>query len=581
MKPFLIFLLCLLSASVFGAGLTISTTNGYGTNLTVSGDFPDTNGIFYGNGLGLSNVVASPPVIPYFNPATRITNNPIVPYDIYDQLDVRDPTVSPNFHGKYWCYYDYFNWNSSQVVWSPNWVIMINEADSIDFTNWTTNGVVLEGLTNTPAAWNSGNLASPGVYCESNSVWNGGQDTWYLYGVACDQTTGDPGPAGGVFLATSTNGYNFTFYSNNWVFKSSQPWAMGRQDAPSVFKVGSTYAMLYSAPNGMPYAQGLATAPSPYGPWTEAAFNPIILNPGNINIDGTEKAAVVQLTNGSPAFFFVFADSLNLTLGPQNGLLPVFYTPDILAGPVTTVYTLLLNNWPGPYDSGGIAGPGACVMTNGDVGLLYDSNLSGEGDSVHDRQIFIAALTPTNVVAFNNLTLAGTTTFGLSGQNFISGGDGSAQLANGNLVLNANGDLVIDLSGTSVGGDKLAVNKTNSAASGDQYVATFYAPNGNAGTYVGNADACDQEFGIFVRGSVASLAMACETGITIDNGNNLATTGSGNITAAGQFIGSGAGLTSLSTLFNATIGSPINPATPVTYLIIQNGATQYYVPLYQ
>jgi beta-xylosidase len=61
--------------------------------------------------------------------------------------------------------------------------------------------------------------------------------------------------------------------------RPSQPWE-GRQwnEAPFVWRVNDTYVMTYSGRGFFDplYAVGYATAPSPQGPWTKAANNPIL-----------------------------------------------------------------------------------------------------------------------------------------------------------------------------------------------------------------------------------------------------------------------------------------------------------------
>ncbi len=102
--------------------------------------------------------------------------------------------------------------------------------------------------------------------------------------------------------------------------KPSQPWE-GTQwnEAPFVFKRGKTYVMTYSA-NGYIdtyYNVGYATAPSPLGPWTKAAENPILRNTKDVS--GPGHNAIIESPDGKELFVAYHTHQL-LTGGPKRHL---------------------------------------------------------------------------------------------------------------------------------------------------------------------------------------------------------------------------------------------------------------------
>ncbi|MGB7158428.1 MAG: family 43 glycosylhydrolase [Tepidisphaeraceae bacterium] len=85
--------------------------------------------------------------------------------------------------------------------------------------------------------------------------------------------------------------------------KPSQPWE-GTQwnEAPFVFKRGSTYFMMYSANCYVDafYTVGYATAPSPLGPWTKAPENPILRH--NPDVSGPGHNAIIDSPDGKELY---------------------------------------------------------------------------------------------------------------------------------------------------------------------------------------------------------------------------------------------------------------------------------------
>ena len=102
--------------------------------------------------------------------------------------------------------------------------------------------------------------------------------------------------------------------------KPSQPWE-GTQwnEAPYVFKRGGTYVMTYSANCYVDtfYSIGYATAPSPLGPWTKAAENPILRHTKHVT--GPGHNALVESPDGNELLFVYHTQQL-LAGGPKRHL---------------------------------------------------------------------------------------------------------------------------------------------------------------------------------------------------------------------------------------------------------------------
>ena len=107
---------------------------------------------------------------------------------------------------------------------------------------------------------------------------------------------------------------------DTFCIKPSQPWE-GTQwnEAPTVFKRGKTYFMMYSANCYVDshYTVGYATAPSPLGPWTKAAENPILRN--NPEVSGPGHNAIIDSPDGKELFALYHTHQL-LTGGAKRQL---------------------------------------------------------------------------------------------------------------------------------------------------------------------------------------------------------------------------------------------------------------------
>lgn len=90
------------------------------------------------------------------------------------------------------------------------------------------------------------------------------------------------------------------------IAQASQPWELVRSDVnrcnegPFVVKCGGTYYMTYSANDtGYEYyGVGVATAPSPLGPWTKCADNPLMTTDVGAGISSPGHNSVVESPGG-------------------------------------------------------------------------------------------------------------------------------------------------------------------------------------------------------------------------------------------------------------------------------------------
>ena len=101
---------------------------------------------------------------------------------------------------------------------------------------------------------------------------------------------------------------------------ASEPWelVLGRvTEAPTVLRIGDTYYMTYSANDfrSQDYAIGLATAPSPLGPWTKYPGNPVLRRPGGLY--GTGHSSIFRDKEGRLRLVF-HAHASSSAVGPRK-----------------------------------------------------------------------------------------------------------------------------------------------------------------------------------------------------------------------------------------------------------------------
>ena len=172
----------------------------------------------------------------------------------------------------------------------------IGYATSTDGINWTKhpNNPVLD--LGSSGAWDYHGVGEPTVIKDGNlyKMWYAGYDGWWWR----------------IGYATSTDGINWTKYSNNPVLSEGAvgSWEEGHVGTPSVIKDGSTYHMLYGSKDSSDISRiGYATS-SDGIQWTKSSNNPQ-LNPGLGN---------QQWDNGDVAHPTFFKDN-------NEGVFKVFY----------------------------------------------------------------------------------------------------------------------------------------------------------------------------------------------------------------------------------------------------------------
>jgi len=172
----------------------------------------------------------------------------------------------------------------------------IGYATSTDGINWTKhpNNPVLD--LGSSGAWDYHGVGEPTVIKDGTlyKMWYAGYDGWWWR----------------IGYATSTDGINWTKYSNNPVLSEGAvgSWEEGHVGTPSVIKDGSTYHMLYGSKDSSDISRiGYATS-SDGIQWTKSPNNPE-LNPGLGN---------QQWDNGDVAHPTFFKDN-------NEGVFKVFY----------------------------------------------------------------------------------------------------------------------------------------------------------------------------------------------------------------------------------------------------------------
>lgn|SRR5574337_1113173 len=151
---------------------------------------------------------------------------------------------------RFWCYYNPYPPESSEVVW------LVRSNDGIIWTD--------AGVTNPvfPAPPGIKSAAHPKIFLDGT--------TWYLYADGKDLADGDYK----IFYATASNP------EGPWAFggvvvSPTATWERYTVGSARVMKDGNIWKMWYDNADPSGSFVGYATAPSPAGPWTKYSGNPI------------------------------------------------------------------------------------------------------------------------------------------------------------------------------------------------------------------------------------------------------------------------------------------------------------------
>ena len=159
-------------------------------------------------------------------------------------------------------YVNYCAWNGPK---GP--VGSIGQASGSSLTSLTRRGQILKP---TPGAWDSGYVSGPRTYYESG--------TYYLYYFGSPTAAFEAAPSSlGVATSSSPAG-PFKKYSGNPILKAGPAgtWDGKQLFRPLLLKNGSTYYLFYNGNGSLGGEQiGFATGPSPLGPFTKHARNPV------------------------------------------------------------------------------------------------------------------------------------------------------------------------------------------------------------------------------------------------------------------------------------------------------------------
>lgn len=134
----------------------------------------------------------------------------------------------------------------------------------------------------------------------------------------------------------------------------SQPWEHASvNEAPWVIKHKGTYYLMYSG-NGFgdwDYGVGYATAPSPTGPWTKYAYNPVLAS--NVYVHGAGHHAVTKSPDGTETFIVYHSHWNTQSVQPRKLAIDrMRFVPNPDGGPdVIQVYGPTLTPQPMPSGS--------------------------------------------------------------------------------------------------------------------------------------------------------------------------------------------------------------------------------------
>lgn len=122
---------------------------------------------------------------------------------------------------------------------------------------------------------------------------------WYLFATRDDVMTGGPST---VWVAPMSDDLRTLAGPLTLCLSVSQAWERGVQEGAWALLHNGTYYLMYSShgyasPN---YSVGYATAPSPLGPWTKAAENPILARTGAVS--GPGHNSVIASPDGRELF---------------------------------------------------------------------------------------------------------------------------------------------------------------------------------------------------------------------------------------------------------------------------------------
>ena len=103
-----------------------------------------------------------------------------------------------------------------------------------------------------------------------------------------------------IGLATSTDGINWTSYTNNPVLSPTQSWEGTDVDGPSVLFNGTTYEMFYHGSGTLSYATSTDGIN-----WSKPADkNPILTRGATFDNNNMAGAGVTRLSNGTNLLYY-------------------------------------------------------------------------------------------------------------------------------------------------------------------------------------------------------------------------------------------------------------------------------------
>ncbi|MCF3112173.1 glycoside hydrolase family 43 protein [Niabella sp. CC-SYL272] len=147
----------------------------------------------------------------------------------------------------------------------------------------------------------------------------------YLYHV--DITNGNK-----IYVAAINDGFTaIDKQSRKLCITATDPWELVQAsvvEGPTVIKHKSIYYLVYSANHfeSQQYAVGYATAPSPWGPWTKAAGNPV-LSMTNTGKPGSGHGDLFTDPDGTMYYVFHTHNSLNSVQPRRTALVKASFVP--------------------------------------------------------------------------------------------------------------------------------------------------------------------------------------------------------------------------------------------------------------
>jgi Glycosyl hydrolases family 43 len=192
--------------------------------------------------------------------ATKSGSNPTFNFDAVPESVVLVGST-------YWCSYQ---------DWTGDWDIRLASASDPagPWTAYAGNPII----TRTTSGWENVGT-SPKLYAPE--IMQGPDGTFYIFYSFCDATDGSDGKIGVASASTVTGPY--TKYASNPILSTGTAgaWDSLRVGEPSVFHLDGTWVMAYMGEDtdfafGASERIGIATASSPFGPWTKAAGNPLV-----------------------------------------------------------------------------------------------------------------------------------------------------------------------------------------------------------------------------------------------------------------------------------------------------------------